>query len=65
MNNPSPADPLLHSPESAARRLNMATRTFYDLLAKGEIRSFKQGKRRQIPDTELRAYVERKMGMVA
>lgn len=65
MNNPNLIDPLLHSPESAARRLSMATRTFYDLIAKGEIRSFKSGKRRMIPETELRAYIERKMGMVA
>ena len=65
MSNPNQSDPLLHSPESAARRLSIATRTFYDLIAKGEIRSFKSGKRRLIPEAELRAYIERKMCEVA
>ena len=64
MDNPT-LPPLVHSPDSAARRLSMATRTFYDLIASGEIRSFKQGKRRLVPDTELQRYVERKMGEVA
>ena len=65
MNGLNQTDQLAHSPESAARRLGIATRTFYDLIAKGEIRSFKSGKRRLIPEAELRAYIDRKMCEVA
>ena len=61
METSTPLPPLVHSPASAAQRLSMATRTFYDLIASGEIRSFKQGKRRLVPDTELQRYVERKL----
>jgi len=56
----SPA-PLTHSPDGAAMRLQISTRAIYDLIAKGEIRSFKTGKRRLIPDTELQQFVQRKM----
>jgi excisionase family DNA binding protein len=53
--------PLVHSPNSAALRLGKATRSIYELIATGEIRSYKDGKRRMIPDTELQNYVQRKM----
>ncbi|MBP8285875.1 MAG: excisionase family DNA-binding protein [Rhodoferax sp.] len=53
--------PLVHSPDSAGPRIGVPTRTIYDLIAKGEIRSFKSGKRRLIPDVELQNYVQRKM----
>ncbi len=57
----SPSTPLAHSPDGAALRISVATRSIYELIAKGEIRSFKSGKRRLIPDTELVNYVQRKM----
>lgn len=60
INRPTP-DPLVHSPDSAAQRIGSSTRGIYDLIAKGELRSFKSGKRRLIPDTELQSYVQRKM----
>lgn len=56
--------PLVHSPESAARRIGVAQRTIYEMIAKGEIRSFKHGKRRLVPDAELVSFVDRKISEV-
>jgi excisionase family DNA binding protein len=57
--------PLAHSPESAAQRLGVPVRQVYTLLAAGELRSYKEGKRRLIPDSELIARVERKLNGAA
>ena len=54
-------EPLVHSPNSAAQRIQVSPRAIYDLIAKGELRSCKIGKRRLIPDTELQQFVQRKM----
>ena len=54
-------DPLAHSPDRAAQRLGISTRAIYMHLAAGELRSFKSGKRRLIPEAELQSYVQRKM----
>lgn len=61
MQHPTPQEPLAHSPESAARRLGTNTRAVYTLLAAGELRSIKLGKRRLIPDTELQRLLARKL----
>ncbi len=53
--------PLVHSPEGAAKRLDISVRAVYKLIADGELRSYKDGKRRKIPDTECQRRVERKM----
>ncbi len=53
--------PLAHSPTSAGQRIGKPMRAIYELIANGEIRSYKDGKRRLIPDSELVAYVQRKM----
>lgn len=53
--------PLAHSPDRAAIRIGKSTRSIYELIATGEIRSYKDGKRRLIPETELQSYVQRKM----
>lgn len=53
--------PLVHSPDSAAKRLGKAVRSVYMLIDAGELKSYKDGKRRLIPDTELVAYVNRCM----
>ena len=53
--------PLVHSPDGAASRIQISPRAVYALIAAGELRSFKSGKRRLIPDSELQAYVARKM----
>lgn len=57
--------PLAHSPDRAAIRIGTSTRSVYVLIATGEIRSYKDGKRRLIPDTELQNYVQRKMAEAA
>jgi excisionase family DNA binding protein len=57
----SQLQPLAHSPDRAAIRIGKSTRSIYELIATGEIRSYKDGKRRLIPDTELQNYVQRKM----
>ncbi len=58
-------EPLAHSPERAAQRLGLSTRAVYMHIAKGELRSFKDGKRRLIPDVELQRFVQRKMAEAA
>ena len=54
-------DPLAHSPERAAQRLGISTRAVYTHIATGELRSFKDGKRRLIPDAECQRFVQRKL----
>lgn len=54
-------EPLAHSPESAAQRLSIPVRSVYTLISTGELRSYKDGKRRLIPDTECQRHVQRKM----
>lgn len=61
MNDTSQLQPLAHSPDSAAQRIGISRRAIYDLIASGAIRSYKDGKRRLIPDSELQIYVQRKM----
>lgn len=53
--------PLAHSPDDAAKRIGISTRAVYCHIATGELRSYKDGKRRLIPDVELQRYVERKL----
>ena len=53
-------EPLAHSPDRAAQRINVSTRSIYTLIASGELRSFKIGKRRLIAETELQRLVDRK-----
>jgi excisionase family DNA binding protein len=57
----SKIEPLAHSPDRAAQRLGISTRAVYTHIATGELRSFKDGKRRLIPDAELQRFVQRKM----
>jgi excisionase family DNA binding protein len=54
-------DPLAHSPDRAALRLGISTRAVYAHIASGELRSFKLGKRRLIPDAELQRLMQRKL----
>ena len=62
MSDPTNIEPLTHSVEDAAKRIgNTSVRTVYNLLACGELKSFKVGKRRRIPDTECQRFVERQM----
>ena len=64
MDNPT-LKPLVHSPDSAAKRLNTNTRRIYTLIASGELRSYKDGKQRKIPDSECQGFVRRKMAAAA
>lgn len=57
-------EPLVHSPASAAKRLNKSVTAIYAMVATGELKTFKDGKRRCIPDSELTRYVERKLSEV-
>lgn len=61
MNDKPTVEPLAHSPDRAAQRLGISTRAVYALIATGELRSFKKGKRRLIPDTECQRLVLREM----
>lgn len=54
-------EPLAHSPDAAAKRIGTNTRAVYALIASGELRSFKLGKRRLIPDSECLRLVQRKL----
>jgi excisionase family DNA binding protein len=65
MANTQPIQPLAHSPDRAAQRLGISTRAVYLHIATGELKSFKDGKRRLIPDTELHGFVRRKMAAAA
>lgn len=58
-------DPLAHSPDSAAKRIGTNTRAVYALIASGELRSFKLGKRRLIADAELQRLVQKKQAEAA
>ena len=58
-------EPLAHSPDRAAQRLGISTRAVYMHIANGELRSFKDGKRRLIPDAELQRFVQRKLAEAA
>lgn len=59
MNAQHVPQPLAHSPESAARILSIPTRSVYLLMERGELRSFKLGRRRLIADSECRELVRR------
>lgn len=50
-----------HSVKSAAHVLDTNERAVYTLIARGELRSFKLGKRRLIPDDEIKSLVARKV----
>lgn len=58
-------EPLAHSPDRAGQRAGVSTRAIYTLIATGELRSFKIGKRRLIPDAELQRLIARKMAEAA
>ena len=58
-------EPLAHSPDSAAQRLGIPLRSIYTLIARGELRSYKDGKRRLIPDSECQRHVQQKLAKAA
>ncbi|MEO8564639.1 MAG: hypothetical protein ABI601_21370 [bacterium] len=48
---------LTHSPDRAARRIGLPLRSIYALIATGDLRSFKVGKRRCITEAECLRFV--------
>ena len=58
-------EPLAHSPYRAAQRLGISLREIYAHIAAGELKSFKLGKRRLIPEAELQSFVNRRMEQAA
>lgn len=54
-------EPLAYSPNNAGHRIGISTRAVYSHIASGDLRSFKVGKRRLIPDSELQSFVRRAM----
>lgn len=56
--------PLAHAVPDACQRLGISRSTLYELIASGEIRSFKVGTRTLIPESELRRFIATKMGDV-
>lgn len=55
---------LVYSPADAAEMLSICRSEVYELIAQGEIESYKHGKARRIPHASLVAYVERKTAEV-
>jgi excisionase family DNA binding protein len=56
---------LAHSPPHAAELLDTNVRAVYTYIANGELKSFKLGKRRLIPDAELQRLIQRKLAEAA
>lgn len=54
-------EPLAVSPEGASARLGISVRAVYTHISTGELRSFKDGKRRLIPVAELQRFIDRRM----
>jgi excisionase family DNA binding protein len=53
--------PLLWSPTEAAKRLGISRAGVYELLTRRELASLKVGRRRLIPDTELRRFIDARL----
>jgi excisionase family DNA binding protein len=57
------ADPLLLTIGAAAEALSCSTRLVEKLIASGELRSLRLGKRaRRVPVTSLRDYIDSRLG---
>ncbi|WP_242107210.1 helix-turn-helix domain-containing protein [Luteimonas aquatica] len=57
--------PLAHTVPEACRRLGISRTTIYQLIANGEIRSFKVGARTLIPEESLRTFISNKLEVSA
>lgn len=55
----NPINPLSVGVEDGARLIGVARSMFYEILARGEIESFKLGRRRLVLVKELEAYINR------
>jgi excisionase family DNA binding protein len=52
-------DKLLHSPEESAALLGVGRSQMFELIARGEIESFKIGRLRKIPREAISDYIDR------
>jgi excisionase family DNA binding protein len=59
MNLHNPVKPLSVGIEDAARLIGVARSMFYEIVSRGEIESFKLGRRRLVLVKELEAYINR------
>ena len=59
MNSPEHIAPLAVSVEDAARVVGYSRSGVYELIASGDLKAFKLGRRRLILMTELKAWIER------
>jgi excisionase family DNA binding protein len=59
MSQPSVSTPLSVSVEEAARLVGHSRSGIYEVIAQGELKAFKLGKRRLILMTELKSWIER------
>lgn len=53
------AEPLLYTPEEAARVAAVGRTTIFELIATGELGSVKIGRSRRVPRAALESYVDR------
>lgn len=59
MSQPFVSTPLSVSVEEAARLVGHSRSGIYEVIAQGELKAFKLGKRRLILMTELKSWIER------
>lgn len=50
---------LLHSPQESAELLGVSRSQMFELLARGEVESFKIGRLRKVPREAIDAYIKR------
>jgi excisionase family DNA binding protein len=50
---------LLHSPEESAELLGVSRSQMFELLARGDVESFKIGRLRKVPREAITDYIER------
>lgn len=56
----APADALAYSVDEAGERLGVGKTTFEDLVATGQIKTFKVGRRRLVSRRALESFIEKK-----
>lgn len=59
MNHQNAASPLSVGVEDGARMIGVARSMFYEILARGELKSFKLGRRRLVLVKDMEAYINR------
>lgn len=54
-------EPLIVKPKDARRMLSISQKRLYQLIAAGELDSFKDGASRKITVASIKAYIERRL----